>query len=41
MNKYEFIPLVLMKSDKTGVPEFLQLSFCQGPEGTHSPTGPA
>jgi len=34
MNKYEFIPLVLMKPDQAGVPEYLQLSHCQGPEGT-------
>lgn len=34
MNKYEFIPLVLMRSDKTEVPEFLQLSYCQGPEAS-------
>ena len=41
MNKCEFIPLVLMKSDKAEVLEYLQLSYCQGPEGNSRPIGPA
>ena len=40
MNKYECIPLVLMKSDKAGVLEYLQLSHCQGSEGTNRPRWP-
>lgn len=36
MNKYEFIPLVLMKSDKAGVLEYSQLIYSQGPEGTNT-----
>lgn len=40
MNKYEFIPLVLMKSGKAGVLEYLQLSYRQGPAGTNRPYWP-
>lgn len=40
MNRYDFIPLVLMKSDKAGVLEPLQPSYCQGPQRTNRPSYP-